>query len=326
MQVSTLGGDIGIQQVATLPATVVLLAFLLDALVSELPERIHPVVLFGTVVGACERDWRRPRAVGVILALALPVMAGVTLGGLTALASRIQPLLGVAVASVALFSTFSLRMLLETARTVIALTDSDVEAARSEVRALVGRETESLSPADLRSAAVESAAENLADGLVGPLLAFALGAQVSIPVGIAVAAWLKAVNTMDSMLGYRSKPVGTASARLDDLAMWLPARVSAVLLALAALDPGAPWRARHWARQPASPNSGWPMATLAVAAGVRLSKSGAYTLNHDAPCPTLEQSTACVRTVAIAGLAAVVLAALGATAGSWSSAGVVPWF
>ena len=142
----------------------------------------------------------------------------------------------------------------------------------------------------LRSAAVESAAENLADGLVAPLLAFALGAQLSLAFGVAAATWVKGVNTLDSMLGYRSKPVGWASARLDDAVMWLPARVSAALVALARPAPGALVRARRWARAPPSPNSGWPMATLAAAVDVELTKPGEYTLNPDADLPTAERA------------------------------------
>jgi adenosylcobinamide-phosphate synthase len=138
---------------------------------------------------------------------------------------------------------------------------SDLARAREAAPALVGRDLGALSPGELRSAAVESAAENLADGLVAPLLAFVLGAQFSLAAGAAAATCVKAVNTLDSMLGYRSKPVGRTSARLDDAVMWLPARASAVLLAVAGRDPGALVRARTWRRAPASPNSGWPMAT-----------------------------------------------------------------
>jgi adenosylcobinamide-phosphate synthase len=290
-------------------STVVLaLAFALDVTVSEFPQRVHPVVWFGRVVGAFDSEWRHPRAVGLGLAVALPLAAGGALWAVTALALRLGTIVGVAVAALALFSTFSYRMLLDTAREVIALTASDPDTARSRVKALVGRDAGSLSPAQLRSGAVESAAENLADGLVGPVLAFAVGAQLSLAAGVGAAATLKAVNTMDSMLGYRSKSVGTAAARLDDMAMWLPARVSALLLAVAAWDPGAIRRGRPWADRPASPNSGWPMATLAAAASVKLSKPGAYTLNEIASYPTVDRADACVRIVAIAGLLAVVLA------------------
>lgn len=295
-------------QVVSHAAAVVALALVLDALASEFPEGLHPVALFGRVVGRVDRAWSRPHAVGILLALVLPLLAATTVGGITAAAFLVHPFAGIAVAAVALFSMVSLRMLLETATEVIALTESEMAEARTAVRALVGRDTDGLSPAELRSAAVESAAENLADGLVGPLLAFAIGAQLSVSVGVAAAAHLKAVNTMDSMLGYRSKAVGTASARLDDLLMWVPARVTAGLLALVSLAPGALWEARQWAREPPSPNSGWPMATIAAIGNVRLVKPGAYTLNPGGELPSVERARACVRAVGVAGILAFVLA------------------
>jgi adenosylcobinamide-phosphate synthase len=296
------------------------IAAALDAAFEEFPGRVHPVALLGRVVAPLDRDWSAPRAVGLLVAtvvpLAVAVLAwgavtgaawavGATAGGGSASAGAIGA--GV-VAGLVLFAVTSLRMLLAVADRVIDATASDLAEARASVIALVGRETDDLSAAQLRSAAVESAAENLADGLVAPLLAFALGAQLSLPVGVAAACWVKAVNTLDSMLGYRSKPVGTASARLDDLAMWLPARLSAGLLAVAGRSPGALATARSWARVPSSPNSGWPMATAAVVAGVRLEKPDAYVLHPTADLPTVARARAGVRVVGRAGLLAFLLA------------------
>lgn len=295
-------------QVTWLPVAVVALALVLDLLVAEPPESVHPVALFGRVVGHFDREWERPGAVGAGIAITLPLLAAGVVGGVVAGAMRVEPVVGVAIAGLLLFSTLSLRLLLDAAREVIELSESDGESARESARALVGRDTQSLSSAELRSAAVESAAENLADGLVGPLLAFSVGAGLSIAAGVAAAAFLKGVNTMDSMLGYRSKPVGRASARLDDVLMWAPARISAVLLAVVALDPGALWRARSWVHEPASPNSGWPMATLAAAGNIRLSKASSYTLNPSATLPNVAQANAAVRVVGTAGLVAFALA------------------
>ncbi|MFU8870102.1 CobD/CbiB family cobalamin biosynthesis protein, partial [Natronococcus sp.] len=237
----------------------------------------------------------------------------------------VHPVAGAGAAGLVLYLTTSLRMLLELTGEVVAATAGDLETARDRIRGLVGRDTDGLSPAELRSAAVESAAENLADGLVATLLPFAVLAPFSLPAAAAAAAWVKGVNTLDSMLGYPSKPLGTASARLDDLVMWLPARVSAVAIAVAAADPGALTRAREWARTPPSPNSGWPMATLACALSVRLRKPGVYDLNPDDPLPTLEDGERAVAVVFRAALVAAVLAvALGtALEALLSTAGVV---
>jgi adenosylcobinamide-phosphate synthase len=295
-------------------AAAVAVAFLFDALVGELPERGHPVALFGRLVGGLDREWRRPRLVGAAAAVGLPLLAAGLAGGATALAARLSPLAGVAVGALALTSAFSLRMLRSVAREVVDATRSDAEGAREAVRSLVGRDATALSAGELRSAAVESAAENLADGFVAPLSAFALGAGVSLSVGVAAAAWVKGVNTLDSMLGYRDTPVGWASARLDDAVMWLPARLTAALLAAAARDPGAVPRGRSWAREPASPNSGWPMATTAAVLDVQLRKPGAYVLNPDAGLPTAAEARRSVRLVVVAGALAVAVA------------GAVAWF
>ncbi|MDZ5811153.1 CobD/CbiB family cobalamin biosynthesis protein [Halorubrum sp. AD140] len=312
------------------------IAVALDLAVAEPPRRVHPVALFGSVVAGVDRAWSRPRLVGVAAAVLLPLAAAAVAGGTVATAGA----LSVPVAGALLFSLVSLRMLREVTAEVVALTETDPDAARESIRALVGRDAADLSPAALRSAAVESAAENLADGFVAPLAGFAGGATVgmalggpgaALPLGVAGAAWVKAVNTLDSMLGYRSKPAGWASARLDDAVMYLPARATAGCLALAAGSGGALSRARSWAREPASPNSGWPMATAAAALDVRLAKPGRYALNPDAEAPSVADAERAVRLVGVAGGVAVAgtagwLLAVGALlSGDWSlpSAGVV---
>ncbi|MGQ3328525.1 CobD/CbiB family cobalamin biosynthesis protein [Halorubrum sp. FL23] len=325
------------------PLAALAIAVGLDLAVAEPPARVHPVALFGSVVGRFDRSWSRPRIVGVAVAVALPLVAAAGAGGIVALAasppaSSVAAALPAVVAGTLLFTTVSLRMLLATTAEVAGLTDSDPDAARRSVRALAGRDATDLSPADLRSAAVESAAENLADGFVAPLGGFALGATVGLTVGgsgtalplvagVAGAVWVKAVNTLDSMLGYRSKPVGWASARLDDAAMFLPARATAGCLALAAGSPSALRRAAPWAREPGSPNSGWPMATAAVALGVRLEKPGHYALNPGASPPSLADAERAVRLVGVAGGVAVALAAGWLAAVGWLTppTGVVGW-
>lgn len=285
-----------------------------DLLFEEPPERVHPVALFGRLVALADREWPAPKLVGAVVAICLPLAAGALAGALVVGGLAVTTILGVVLAGALLFSTVSLRMLCSVAREVIAGTETDPAAASKSVTALVGRPTADLSAGHLRSAAVESAAENLADGVVAPLVAFAVGGQVSLAVGVAAAVWVKAVNTLDSMLGYRDKPVGWASARLDDAVMWLPARLSAACVVVAAGRPRALLDARAWASAPPSPNSGWPMAALAVALGVRLEKVDSYALNPDAELPTPAQSRRGVRLVGRAGLLAFLLAGVGVVA------------
>ena len=309
------------------------IAVALDLAVAEPPARVHPVALFGSVVGRFDRPWSRPRSVGVAVAVGLPLVAAAIAGGIVAAVAVAGPpfapaVLPALVAGAVLFTTVSLRMLLATTAEVVGLTESDPGAARRSVRALAGRDPSDLSAADLRSAAVESAAENLADGFVAPLCGFALGATAGLAVGateglsgggsgavlplaagVAGAVWVKAVNTLDSMLGHRSKPVGWASARIDDAVMFLPARATAGCLAVAAGSVAALRRGASWAGEPASPNSGWPMATAAAALDARLEKPGHYVLNPDADPPSVADAERAVRLVGVAGGVAVALAA-----------------
>ncbi|PSP32896.1 CobD/CbiB family cobalamin biosynthesis protein [Halobacteriales archaeon QH_10_67_22] len=309
-------------------------AAVLDGAVGEPPRRVHPVAWFGRVVGAVDREWGRPRLVGFVAALCLPLVAAGVTGGVVLAAALVRPTVGAVTAGVVLFVTTSLRRLLVVGRRVTGASETDLDGARAELRALAGRDASTLSPGEVRSAVVESLAENLADGLVAPLLGFAVGGAVglrlsglvagvgssvvtlsalapspvlSLALASAGASWVKAVNTMDSMLGYRSKPVGWGPARLDDAVVWVPARVTAMLLAVVSLAPSALVAAREWLGGVPSPNSGWPMGTLAAALGVRLVKPGVYTLG-DGSLPTVADAERARRRVAAAGGLAYLLA------------------
>jgi len=301
-----------------LSALAVAVAGGLEFAVGEPPTELHPVAWFGRLVGAVDREWDHPLAVGGLAAALLPVGVAAVVAAAVLLAATLEPLAAVALAGLALFLTTSLRSLLSTARGVITDTDNDLPAARDGLLALAGRDAGDLSAGEVRSAAVESASENLADGLVASLAAFALGGLVAagtglppLPVAAGVAAWVKAVNTMDSMLGYRSKRVGTPAARLDDAVMWLPARLSALLLAVACGSPRSIARARAWLDGVPSPNSGWPMGTAAAALDIRLEKPGVYVLNPEGHFPDVATAQRSVMRVGVAGVLAYLLSGLG---------------
>lgn len=295
-------------------AVAVVLGAVLDALVAEPPVAGHPVAWLGRVVAPLDREWRHPVVVGVLVAVVVPVAAAAPVAGVVAVASGVSPWLGAVLAGVVVFVTTSRRMLVDLARDVVAASADDLAGARVGLRGLAGRDAGDLSAGQVRSAAVESVAENLADGLVAPLLAFTLGAGAGLPVAAGAAAWVKAVNTIDSMLGYETKPHGTAGARLDDLVMWVPARASAVLLAAASGRFGALGDARRWADVPSSPNSGWPMATMTAILEVRLEKPGAYVLRPDGALPSVPAARHGVAVASRAGWLAFLLAAAGVVA------------
>jgi adenosylcobinamide-phosphate synthase len=294
----------------------VLLAGVLEATLGEPPGRYHPVAFLGRVIERLEtRRFGIPRLAGIVYAVSVPLSSSLVVYGVVWVGASAHPIAAAALSGVVLWLVSSLRMLLQSAREVIDSSGENPEGAREALLALVGRETADLSPGLIRSAALESLAENLSDGLVAPLSAFVALSFVSVPAAAAGAAFVKAVNTMDSMLGYPG-PFGWGSARLDDLVMFVPARISAALLGLAAGDPDAAFRARRYVHKPASPNAGWPMGTLAAALNVRLEKPGVYVLNDVAAEPTLRDGAKAITATRRAGIAAYALAAL---------AGVLRW-
>lgn len=201
---------------------------------------------------------------------------------------RPYPLLAIIVNALLLKAAFSVRRLLQAGREVeVALEAGDLlEARRAVGWHLVSRETRTLGAGHVASAAVESLAENLGDSFVAPLLAYLVG-------GLPLAWAYRFVNTADAMIGYhdqRHEYLGKFAARLDDVLNWLPARLSGLLIVLAAPLVGGDWR-RAWRTTIAqhgrttSPNAGWPMSAAAGALGVTLEKIGCYRLEGDAGLP-----------------------------------------
>jgi adenosylcobinamide-phosphate synthase len=241
-----------------------------DRLLREPPNRFHPVAWFGTAMTrAEERLYADDRRRGVVHAA---VGAGLgTLAGLT-LRRAVGP--GVATAT-ATTVTVGGRLLLDEAQQIgVQLGAGDLEAARARLPALVGRDPSRLDEAEIARAVVESVAENTVDALVAPVVWAAAG-------GAAGAAAYRAINTMDAMVGHHSpryERYGWAAARLDDLAGWVPARLTAAVVAL--LRPGrarAIWRAvREDAPRHPSPNAGVVEAAFAGALGLRLGGTNAY--------------------------------------------------
>ena len=215
--------------------------------------------------------------------------------------------------AVLLKTTFAVGMLHRVAaRTRSLVVDGDLPALRENMRSLVSRDVSAMGTGQAVAATVESVSENTTDSFVGPWLAFAL-------FGIPGAFAYRAINTLDSMIGYRGEYefLGKAAAKLDDLVNLVPARLTALLLAAgSALLPGqraaGAWRImwRDHSRT-ASPNAGWTMSGMAGALGVELEKEGQYRLG-DATRPLEPQDiTRAVHSMYfIAGVGAVIVIAI----------------
>ena len=237
--------------------------YLADRAVGEPPDRAHPVALFGKLMGVVEgHNYRDTRAAGVLhcaLGAGIGVVSGLATRSVTA--ATWVSVGGKALADVA-------------GNMQRALDAGDLGEARRMLPALVGRDPEGLDEKEIARAVVESIAENTVDAVVAPVL-WAAVAGASGTLGY------RAINTLDAMVGHRSKRYlryGWASARLDDLAGWVPARVTALLVAI--VRPGSAAAVLRAVRSQAphhpSPNSGVAEAAFAAALGIRLGGRNRY--------------------------------------------------
>jgi adenosylcobinamide-phosphate synthase len=274
------------------------LAVALDLLVGDPPNRWHPVAWIGRLITlARARAPRAPEDLALYGTFLILIVAGLAAGGALVAQALLGELPGPAAPLAQawlLKCSFSLSGLFTAVEIVRGhLVAGDLAGARRQAAwHLVSRDTTALDEGAVASAAVESLAENLTDGVVAPLCFYVTGALLGgVAGGLALAWAYRAVNTADAMIGYRRDELeylGRATARTDDVANYVPAR-----LAAAALVAGA-WLARESAtgaarvlrrdgRRPESPNAGLTMAAMAGALGVTLEKRGFYRLGDGPP-------------------------------------------
>ena len=262
------------------------LGALIDFIVGD-PHRLpHPVVLMGKLISLLERRLRRlfPKTpqgenwAGAVLWLVLSALAFLVPVALLMLCHRISHWLGFAVEAVMCWQCLAARSLVrESMKVKRALDSGDIYASRKAVSMIVGRDTERLDAAGVARAAVETVAENASDGVIAPLLFLAVGGG---PLGMLY----KAVNTMDSMLGYIEPPYrhfGLVPAKLDDVFNFIPARLSALLMlvggGILGFDMKNGWRIfRRDRRKHASPNSAQTESVMAGLLGLRLAGDAWY--------------------------------------------------
>ncbi|MHB1785399.1 MAG: adenosylcobinamide-phosphate synthase CbiB [Acidimicrobiales bacterium] len=251
----------------------------LDAILGEAPTAVHPVAGFGRAMGKVESVlYRDSRGAGVAhlgSGLALAGITGAALEGLGAAARSGLARSGLARSGLACYvAVAGASLAKEAGRVGAALDAGDLDRARKLLPTLVGRNADELDEKEISRAVVESVAENTVDGIVAPMMWTALAG----PVG---ALGYRAVNTMDSMVGHRSdryRLYGWASARTDDGANWLPARLTAALVILVRpRSARAVWEVvRSQAPGHPSPNAGVVEAAFAAALGLRLGGQNSY--------------------------------------------------
>jgi adenosylcobinamide-phosphate synthase len=262
-------------------AIAMILGLAIDALLGW-PDRVfrrigHPVTWIGALIGVIEARWNRGdptrrRIAG--LGCALLVIGAAVLPAALIASALPGGWIGAFLTGVLAWPLIAARALGEhVAAVATPLARGDLAGARLQVARIVGRDPATLDTAGVARAAIESLAENASDGVVAPIF---WGALLGLP-GIA---GYKAINTLDSMIGHRSarfEDFGKASARIDDVANLVPARLTGLLFALVSARPGASLRAMgRDAPRHRSPNAGWPEAAMAGGLGIRLSGPRVY--------------------------------------------------
>ena len=288
-------------------ALALLLAGLLDRAFGEPRNALHPVAWLGRLIG-----WLGARlpAAPPAPAFAAGLLAwAFVVGGVGGLAWALQqglqqlpPWAALPLLALVLKPAMAWSMLRDEVGAVEAALRENLPAGRARLAWLCSRDVSQLGESEVRETAIETLAENLNDSWVAPLFWFCVA---GLP-----GAWAwRAINTLDACWGYRSPRwqwAGKAAARADDLGAWLPARLTALLL--------LPWHrlpalAREAAHTP-SPNSGWPMAALALRLGLRLRKPGVYALNAAGRAPEPADLQAALRLAGRAAWTALAIAAL----------------
>lgn len=265
---------------------VAVVAFLIDALIGDPRSKFHPVVLIGNLISLLDKFLRydtdspiKKIIKGGVL-VCIVVIVSLLVGFGIEIFSRDIPSLAAQIFIQALVLSFMIspRTLSDAAREIYYLLErEDLAHAREKVGWIVGRDTQNLNEAEVSRATVETVSENTVDGIISPLFYFAIG-------GLPLAIFYRAVNTMDSMLGYKNEKYlyfGRTAARLDDVANYIPARLTAILFICAAIILRLDYKnafkmMRRDASKHPSPNGGYAEATVAGALNIRLGGMNYY--------------------------------------------------
>lgn len=294
----------------TIAVAALAIAVVVDRLVGEFPNSVHPVAWIGSLVtkvlkAAPPGGWWARFLFGVLMTVGLILLCVRVTMLLLAWASE-YPVVEILVAAYLLKASFAFRELGAAAgRVQAALEKGDLDGARQALGSLCSRDARALDAEAVAAGAIESVAENASDSIVAPLFYFVL-------FGVPGAVGYRVINTLDAMIGYRGEyeALGKFAARLDDVVNWIPARLTAALLLIAGLllrlDVPGGWRVlRRDGRRTPSPNGGRPMATMAGLLDVALEKPGVYVLGDAGEAVTPAKIAAARRVLTAAGWIAI---------------------
>ncbi len=266
----------------------------IDWIIGDPPNKYHPVAWLGQLIGFFLPRLKggSERAKGTILAISLVIMVALAVHFLVYASKYLAGLVELAIVSAIIFKiTIAMKgMELHTRAIMNCLEVCDLKATRHNLSMIVRRKTDDLDEQHILSATIECISESTVDGITGPIFYYSL-------FGPAGAFAYRAINTLDSMVGYPDdyfKDIGWMSARLDTAANYIPARVTAFLMVISSKILGADWKnsldiLRRDHDKTFSLNAGYPMATMAGALRIRLEKIGHYTLGDNQEPVTVEK-------------------------------------
>lgn len=253
----------------------ILIGWSLDLILGDPAFLPHPVVWFGKAIAFFEKRLNKGNNRVLKGALTAVFLIVITVGIFFVIdyfSVKLHIICAIIVRSIFVFFFLAGTTLIREVREVFKAVDRSLEEGRCQVARIVGRDTSGLSAQEIRTAALETLAENLSDGVVAPLFWYLIG-------GLPTMAAYKMVNTLDSMIGYKTaryKDFGMVAAKIDDVANWIPARLTAFLMVLATGEMRLFRFVAKYARCHASPNSGYPESALAGALNCRFGGPHTY--------------------------------------------------
>lgn len=264
--------DISVLMDVALP---LLVGVLMDCALGDPVGLPHPVVGYGRLISFFERRWncgQNRKLKGMLMTVLLVAGVAAVVWGVLVMARNLSVWLEVVLSAVLVFYCLAGKTLIDEVQAVFRETDVSLERGRKQVARIVGRDTSELTAQEVRIAALETLAENLSDGVVAPLFWYMVA---GVPGMMAY----KMVNTLDSMVGYKNeryRDFGCFAARLDDVANYIPARLTALLMVLVSGRWSLLAFVKRYGRQHASPNSGYPESALAGILGCRFGGPHVY--------------------------------------------------
>lgn len=266
----------------------------IDWLFGDPPNKYHPVAWFGQLIGFFLPRLKggSEKAKGTLFVISIVIIVALAAQLLVIASGYLVGMIALVIVSAIIFKlTIAIKGMEGHSRAIMnSLEACDLKGTRYNLSLIVRRETDNLDEQHILSATIECISESTVDGITGPIFYYSL-------LGPAGAFAYRAINTLDSMVGYSDdyfKDIGWMSARLDTAANYIPARVTAFLMVIAANILGADWKnslniLQRDHDKTSSPNAGYPMATMAGALRIRLEKIGHYTLGDNQEPVTLEK-------------------------------------